>query len=308
MPSPAALGVCLTSSSSKTPKIPASTDALHLEVAREVIDALLATGKHEITILSRTPVSPESVAPGTLWRAVDYSNKEDLTSALVGTHTVLSFIQLLSDPDNHSQKTLIDACIAAGVKRFAPSEYASAGTNHMPWWSGKEAVRRYLRAVNTPAAVLEYTLFQPGLFLDYLASPYQTATHVRPLDTVFDMQNRRAIVVAGHEDAVMTFTSARDLAAVVALTVEHPGRWPEVAGIKGNRVTFSEVVKMGEMIRGMDKSQTNSFRLYSSHSHLINLPITTYNPKPNPPTYHTHSHTPYTLHLTHFPFCSLSPN
>jgi nucleoside-diphosphate-sugar epimerase len=123
----------------------------------------------------------------------------------------------------------------------------------MPWWTGKEAIRRYLRAVNTPAAVLEYTLFQPGLFLDYLASPYQTATHVRPLDTVFDMQNRRAIVVAGHEDAVMTFTSARDLAAVVALAVEHPGRWLEVAGIRGNRVTFAEVVKMGEMIRGKAK-------------------------------------------------------
>lgn len=43
--------------------------------------------------------------------------------ALRGVHTLLSFIQLLSDPDQKAQKNLIDAAIAAGVKRFAPSEY-----------------------------------------------------------------------------------------------------------------------------------------------------------------------------------------
>jgi hypothetical protein len=46
-----------------------------------------------------------------------------LTEALKGFHTVLSFVQLLSDPDQTSQKNLIDAAIQAGVKRFAPSEY-----------------------------------------------------------------------------------------------------------------------------------------------------------------------------------------
>jgi hypothetical protein len=38
-------------------------------------------------------------------------------------HTLLSFVQLLADPNNQSQKNLIDAAVAAGVKRFAPSEY-----------------------------------------------------------------------------------------------------------------------------------------------------------------------------------------
>lgn len=87
--------------------------------------------------------------------------------------------------------------------------------------------------------------------MDYLASPYQTAKYVAPLDTVFDFQNRRAIVVDGHEEAVMTFTSAADLAAVVARAVEHDnGDWPEVSGIRGNRVTFSRVIELGEKIRG----------------------------------------------------------
>ena len=99
--------------------------------------------------------------------------------------------------------------------------------------------------------VLEYTLFQPGLFLDYLASPYQTARHVEPLDTVFDFQNCRAIAVDGHEDAVITLTTAADLASVVARAVDYDGKWPEIGGIRGNRVTFLQVIRVGEKIRGM---------------------------------------------------------
>jgi len=62
-------------------------------------------------------------------RVVDYNGTEDLVGALRGVHTVLSFIQILSDVDQKSQKNLIDAAILAGVKRFAPSEYGRLVTN-----------------------------------------------------------------------------------------------------------------------------------------------------------------------------------
>jgi hypothetical protein len=52
-----------------------------------------------------------------------YSDKVELAAELKGVHTVLSFIS--QDPDNVAQKTLIDACIEAGVKRFAPSEWGA---------------------------------------------------------------------------------------------------------------------------------------------------------------------------------------
>ncbi|KAB5580227.1 hypothetical protein GE09DRAFT_1279195 [Coniochaeta sp. 2T2.1] len=221
------------------------------QVAREVIDALEAADKHEITIFTRRPLSSDIVKPGVSYQVVDYNDKDDLVKALQGIHTVLSFIQLLSDPGQKSQRNLIDACVLAGVERFAPSEYGSAGTVDMPWWAGKEEVRQYLRELNKNGKLLEYTLFQPGVFLDYLASPYQTAKHVVPLDTVFDFQNRRAIVVEGHEDAIMTFTSTRDLATAVALAVDYNGgEWPEVSGIRGNRVSVSRVIEIGERVRG----------------------------------------------------------
>lgn len=98
--------------------------------------------------------------------------------------------------------------------------------------------------------VLEYTLFQPGLFLEYLASPHKTAKHLNPLDTMVDFQNRRAISVQDHEDAIMTLTAVQDLASIVAEAVDYEGEWPVHGGIQGNRLTISQIVKIGEKVRG----------------------------------------------------------
>lgn len=57
------------------------------------------------------------------WRVVDYNDQNTLVEALQGIYTLLSFLQLLADPESVSQKSLIDAAIVAGVQRFAPSEY-----------------------------------------------------------------------------------------------------------------------------------------------------------------------------------------
>jgi hypothetical protein len=109
----------------------------------------------------------------------------------------------------------------------------------------------------TTRKVLEYTIFQPGMFLDYLAFPHQTSKYIEPLSTPFDYELCRAIAVASHEDAIMTLTSVADLAAIVTLAVGYEGAWPEVGGIRGNRVSFSEIIKLGERIRGKLESKIN---------------------------------------------------
>ncbi|KAI0466751.1 NAD(P)-binding protein [Xylaria cf. heliscus] len=220
------------------------------QVAREVVDALVALKKHDITIFSRGPAATAVIPNDVKWQAVDYNDKGALVNALRGTHTVLSFVQLLADPDQTAQKNLIDAAISAGVKRFAPSEYGSRGVDNMPWWQGKQKVREYLRKVNEKETVIEYTLFQPGLFLDYLAFPHKTSKYVDPLQTVFDFQNRRALVVDGHEDATMTFTTVTDAAAIIARAVGHEGKWPTTGGIRGNRVSISQLLEIGSRVRG----------------------------------------------------------
>jgi len=76
---------------------------------------------------------------------------------------------------------------------------------------------------------------------------------VTPLDTFIDFQSRRAIIVQGHEDAVMTLTTVQDIAAVVSRAVELDDdcEWPKIGGIKGNSVAISQILKIGEVVRGM---------------------------------------------------------
>ncbi|KAI1470002.1 NAD(P)-binding protein [Daldinia caldariorum] len=220
------------------------------EVAQEVINALVATKKHDITIFSRKVTEVrDSNRHGVTWRQVNYENKVELVAALQGVDTVLSFIQLLHDPGNKAQKSLIDAAVIAGVKRFAPSEWGSCSGVGMPWWTGKDEVKEYLRKVNENKKVLEYCLFQPGLFLNYLATPHKTSKHLTPLNTFIDIHNRRAIVVEGH-DPIMTFTTIQDMAAVVAQAVEFEGEWPVVGGIRGNSLPVSKIIEIAEQVRG----------------------------------------------------------
>lgn len=67
---------------------------------------------------------------------------------------------------------------------------------------------------------------------------------------MIDFQNRRAIVVDGH-DAIMTYTTVQDLAAVVAEAVDLDGEWPVIGGVSGSRVTVSEILRIGEKVRGV---------------------------------------------------------
>lgn len=144
----------------------------------------------------------------------------------------------------------------------------------MPWWQAKDRIRSYLEEVNSNEKaiylsvrnfgiaidvhqILEYCLFQPGLFLNYLAAPYTTAKHFEPLNTMIDFQNRRAIAVEGH-DTIMTFTTVQDLARVVVEAVDLECEWPIVGGIRGNRMRVSDIIKVGERVRGKGTTFHNS--------------------------------------------------
>lgn len=89
--------------------------------------------------------------------------------------------------------------------------------------------------------------------MDYLASPHKTAKYVTPLDTFIDFQNQKAIVVDGYENAILTLTAVRDIAGMVARAVEYDGEWPKIGGIRGNRVTISQILEIGERVRGVSR-------------------------------------------------------
>ncbi|RAK96088.1 NAD(P)-binding protein [Aspergillus ibericus CBS 121593] len=217
-------------------------------VAQEIIDVLVAAKKHEIVILFRKVCSP--IPP-----LADYNDPAQLTQVLQGVHTVLSFVTTQDDSTSKVQKNLIDAAVQAGVKRFAPSEWASwvssqhssvfanlsrSGLEHLSWYTYKRETRRSF----------EYTLFQSGLFVNYLTHPHQLSRHVHSMETPFDFANRRASLLEGGDEDRLVLTAVQDVANVVARAIDFKGEWPVVGGIRGTSVTIAELIALGEKIRG----------------------------------------------------------
>ncbi|KAL2866187.1 NAD(P)-binding protein [Aspergillus lucknowensis] len=219
-------------------------------VASEIIDGLVATGKHEIVILSRKDIPTERPTRGITWIKADYDSIEQLTQVLQGVHTVLSFVIEQDNPDSPVQKRLITAAVRAGVKRFAPSEWASSSLENLPWYGYKAEIRRYLAELNKDKKVFEYALFQPGLFTNYLTRPYKTSNHIHPLETPFDFNGRRTILLEAGDDAEITLTTVQDLVGVITRAIEYEGEWPVTSGIRGTTLSVGQLVALGEKIRG----------------------------------------------------------
>ncbi|KAI4918271.1 hypothetical protein J4E90_002654 [Alternaria incomplexa] len=221
------------------------------DVGQECIAALLASKKHEIVIFTRKDVPVETTDSPVKSVKANYKDLDELTSRLQGVDVVLSFIAPHDLQEGVSfQKNLIDASIRAGVKRFAPSEWVTRTTEHMDWYSFKISIREYLAEINKNKKVIEYCLFQPGLFSNYLTVPYKSAEHLTPLHVMWDFQNRRAILREGGDDDTITLTTVQDLAGVVARAVDYEGEWPVVGGIRGSRISVKELIALGEELRG----------------------------------------------------------
>ncbi|KAF5695373.1 hypothetical protein FDENT_456 [Fusarium denticulatum] len=175
-------------------------------IGREVVDEILARGSYEVVILS-CGAQAADLPKGVAWRQVDYNDKSALVDAVKGIDTVLSFLAMFDQNEAlELHKKLIDAAIEAGVRRFAPSEWAS-GVAHYQY---KDEVRKYLEEVNLGQQKIESNPFQPGVFTDYFGYSHATIKHLKISCMFADFQNRRAIIPEG-DDAPITLTPARDI-------------------------------------------------------------------------------------------------
>ncbi|KAL1865137.1 hypothetical protein VTK73DRAFT_5462 [Phialemonium thermophilum] len=83
-----------------------------------VVDELLAAG-FAVTALSRAS-STATFPPNVAVKKVDFSSTSDLTSALQGQDAVVS---LIATAAVGAQRPIVDAAVAAGVRRYIPSEF-----------------------------------------------------------------------------------------------------------------------------------------------------------------------------------------
>jgi uncharacterized protein YbjT (DUF2867 family) len=136
------------------------------------LNAFLKHSKFNITVLSR-PDSKSTFPPGVKVVRADYSSIESLTTAFKGQDAVVS---LVGSPALNDQPRLIDAAIAAGVKRFIPSEY---GAN-----TPSERLREILPLFNTKKEVVDYLKSKEdhitwsglitGAFFDWVSSKQES--------------------------------------------------------------------------------------------------------------------------------------
>lgn len=62
--------------------------------------------------------------PNLNWVQTSFEDKAQLVRLFKDVEVVLNFIVVANDPGSEVSKLLIDAAVEAGVKRFAPSEWA----------------------------------------------------------------------------------------------------------------------------------------------------------------------------------------
>lgn len=99
---------------------------------------------------------------------VDYANPEELTSVLRGVEAV---VFILSSAELNTQKPLVDASVAAEVKRFIPSEFATDLHNPtnlaLSSYPGKIENQAYLQQVAAANPGFTYTFVYSNVWREW---------------------------------------------------------------------------------------------------------------------------------------------
>lgn len=146
---------------------PTNTIQASGDLGTPILNELIRSNLFNITVLTRTSSSAEFPDSVRVVR-VDYSSIPDLTAALAGQDAVVS---VLTTEAMELQFGLIEASIAAGVKRFIPSEFGSDCGNpkasKLPVYQPKIAVHKALQEHARAHPGFSYTLVRNGVFLDW---------------------------------------------------------------------------------------------------------------------------------------------
>lgn len=135
-----------------------------------ILKALL-DGGFDVTILSREgSSSTDSLAshPKQKITKVNFDDVESITTALKGIEGVVSN---MSSQALLSQKVIIDAAVAAGVKRFLPSDFGAdlslESNKTVPFNAPKIEIHDYLAKQSKAHPEFTYTAIYNGPFLDW---------------------------------------------------------------------------------------------------------------------------------------------
>ncbi|TVY37333.1 Isoflavone reductase-like protein [Lachnellula subtilissima] len=132
-----------------------------------ILKALVESGKFSVTVVKR-PSSKASFPASVKVVTADTSSVESVTAAFQGQDAVVSAVGVEGMQGQH---VLIDAAIAAGVKRFLPSEFGCDISNPkvaaLPVFAHKIATQKHLQKALAAKPGMTYTYVSNGSFLDW---------------------------------------------------------------------------------------------------------------------------------------------
>lgn len=159
---------------------------------------------------------------------VDFSRPETLISACDGADCVVSALSGLRDVIIDAQSALLDAAVAAKVKRFIPSDF-SIDFTQLPLGSNRNLdLRREFQKRIDSAPISATTIFN-GAFADMLTG-----------QAPFILFKFNRVLCWGNPDQTMDFTTMQDTANFTAEVAIDPTT-PRFLRISGNRVSARDL-------------------------------------------------------------------
>lgn len=199
----------------------------------------------EVVILSRKNSKSTDTLPHHPKQSVafvDYKDQPSLEAALEGVDAVVSN---LSAPAIHLQKTLIEASIAAGVKRYLPSEFGSdlsePEIRSLPLFASKWSIQKYLFEAVVQNSQFSYTILCNGPFLDW------SIAH----KLIMDLRNH-AITYYDGGDVKFSATTLASIGKAVAGIMSKPDQTKNrTVYVQDVAVSQKELVELAESIDGV---------------------------------------------------------
>ncbi|KAK1147810.1 hypothetical protein N8T08_000323 [Aspergillus melleus] len=215
-------------------------------VGRTIIEALTATAKHSVIVLTRTPRSSTKYAT---YLEVNYQDVEATAAALESANidTVICAISMLSEESSQTQHKLIDASVRSNAtRRFVVSSFdIYFQEEHI---ATVPAAKWQFDALNALEKTgLEYTRVVNGFFLDYYGMPHWP-THLKPWTNSVSVAGKWA-VIPGDGTSKGTFITSQDMAKFVARMMDLQ-KWSALTSIVGEELTFLQITEIAEKVRG----------------------------------------------------------
>lgn len=230
-------------------------------LGRALVQALQQTSNTPIVLSRQSPTAPK-IAHNAPVRQVIYDNHTSLVEALRGVQTVLCVIKTSTKETADTQIALIHASKAAGVKRFAPSEF---GLGPLSDSRLQNAALRAEVWAECERSGLEVTRFCCGVFMNFLGIGVDFAgNHARELSALGGLKESPMIWDLARGEAEepvnddgrspsITMTDVWDVGKFVAAACDLPlGRWEAFMGMVGETIEISEVTKMIGRASGRD--------------------------------------------------------